>query len=128
MKKIIHNQKAPHPIGPYSQAVQADKFLFISGQLPIDPKVGKIETTDIASQTRQVMENIKAILAAADYSANDIVQTTVYLSSMASFEEFNREYAKHFTAEYPARATVACELKKGALVEISAVAHKEQRD
>jgi 2-iminobutanoate/2-iminopropanoate deaminase len=124
MKKTIHSQEDPKPIGPYSQAVQTDKFLFISGQLPVDPKAGKIVTADIAGQTRQVLENIKAILSAADYSVSDIVQTTVYLSSMAQFEEFNQEYAKHFTSEYPARATVACDLKTGALVEISAVAYK----
>jgi 2-iminobutanoate/2-iminopropanoate deaminase len=124
MKKTIHSQEAPKPIGPYSQAVQADKFLFISGQLPVDPKVGKIVAADITQQTRQVLENIKAILAVADYSVSDIVQTTVYLSTMAQFEEFNQEYAKHFTSEYPARATVACDLKTGALVEISAVAYK----
>jgi 2-iminobutanoate/2-iminopropanoate deaminase len=128
MTKTIHSQEAPQPIGPYSQAVQADKFLFISGQLPINPKVGKIVATDIVTQTRQVMENIRAILAAANYSVSNIIQTTVYLSSMANFEEFNREYAKHFTAAYPARATVACELKTGALIEISAVAYKGQRD
>ena len=71
------------------------------------------------------MENIKAILQAADYSLKDIVQTTVYLSSMTHFEGFNHEYAKYFQADYPARATVACELKAGALVEVSAVAYKE---
>jgi 2-iminobutanoate/2-iminopropanoate deaminase len=124
MKRIVHSIEAPKPVGPYSQAVQADRFLFISGQLPIDPKIGKIVATDITAQTRQVLENIKIILAAADYSVGDIVQTTVYLSSMTSFEEFNREYAKHFTVNYPARATVACELKTGALIEISAVAYK----
>ncbi len=124
MKKTIHSQEAPQPIGPYSQAVQTDKFLFISGQLPIDTKTGKIVASDIATQTRQVLENIKAILAAADYSVNNIVQTTVYLTAMTHFEEFNREYAKHFTTEYPARATVACDLKTGALVEISAVAYR----
>jgi 2-iminobutanoate/2-iminopropanoate deaminase len=128
MKKTINSQEAPKPVGPYNQAVQVDKFLFISGQLPIDPKVGKIMTTDIVTQTHQVMENIKAILAAADYSVSNIVQTTVYLSLMTNFEEFNMEYAKYFDSEYPARATAACELKTGALIEISAVAYKEQRD
>ncbi len=71
------------------------------------------------------MENIKAILDAADYTLKDVTQTTVYLASMALFEEFNREYAKYFIDQYPARATVACELKAGALVEISAIAYKE---
>jgi 2-iminobutanoate/2-iminopropanoate deaminase len=124
MKKIIRSQELPQPIGPYSQAVQVDKFLFISGQLPIDPKAGKIVTTDITKQTRQAMENIKDILTAADYSIEEIVQTTVYLSLMAHFEEFNREYAKHFLTGFPARTTIACELKTGALIEISAVAYK----
>ncbi len=128
MKKIIQTTEAPKPVGPYSQAVQAGDFLFISGQLPIDPKVGKIAATDIAGQTRQVMENVKAILSAADYTLSEIVQTTIYLTSMADFEEFNREYAKYFTAQYPARATVACLLKAGALLEVAAVAYKAHRD
>jgi 2-iminobutanoate/2-iminopropanoate deaminase len=125
MKKTILNPNAPKPIGPYSQAVQAGKFLFISGQLAIDTKQGKIVTSDIAAQTRQVMDNIKAILEAADYNLVDVVSTTVYLASMTLFEEFNNEYAKYFSGEFPSRATVASELKAGALVEVSAVAYKE---
>jgi 2-iminobutanoate/2-iminopropanoate deaminase len=124
MKKTILTPNAPKPIGPYSQAAQADRFLFVSGQFAIDPKQGKIAATDITMQTRQVMENIKAILESANYSLGDVVSTTVYLSSMAQFDEFNREYAKHFSGDFPARATVACELKAGALVEISAIAYK----
>ncbi len=99
MKKIVLSQNAPKPIGPYNQAVQAGNFLFVSGQLAIDPKEGKIVAEDIALQTRQVMENIKAILEAAGYSLKDVVQSTVYLSSMALFDEFNREYAKYFEAD-----------------------------
>lgn len=125
MKKTILNPNAPKPIGPYSQAVKAHKFLFISGQLAIDAKQGKIVTSDITAQTSQVMDNIKTILEAANYSLEDVVSTTVYLASMALFEEFNHEYTKFFSDEFPARATVACELKAGALVEISAVAYKE---
>jgi 2-iminobutanoate/2-iminopropanoate deaminase len=125
MKQTINSPNAPKPIGPYSQAVQAGKFLFVSGQLAIDPKTGKLAATDIAGQTRQVMENLKAILQAAGYSLEDVVQSTVYLSSMALFEEFNREYAKCFEADFPARAAVGSELKAGALVEISVVACKE---
>ncbi len=124
MRKVVNSIKAPKPVGPYSQAIQAGGFLFISGQLAIDPKLGKIVATDITAQTRQIMENIKAILASVNYSVSDLVQTTVYLSSMTLFEDFNREYAKHFTADFPARTTVACELKVGALVEIAAVAYK----
>jgi 2-iminobutanoate/2-iminopropanoate deaminase len=124
MKKPVLSPNAPKPIGPYSQAIKADDFLFVSGQLPIDPKQGKIVAADISGQTRQVMENIKAILEAADFGLSDVVQCTVFLSSLSLFDEFNREYARYFTADFPARATVAAELKAGALLEISVVAYK----
>ena len=125
MKQTVLSAKAPQPLGPYSQAVKAGKFLFVSGQLPIDPEEGKIVAADVASQTRQVMENIKAILEAADYTMKNVVSTNVYLSSMASFDKFNEEYAKHFDGEFPARATTGCELKAGALVEVSVVAYRD---
>ena len=125
MKKIIFSEEAPKPLGPYSQGIKADKFIFISGQLAIDPKVGKIVSNDVASQTRQVMENIKNILEVEGYSMNDIVQSSVYLSSMDLFDEFNKEYAKSFEGDFPARATVGAELKGNALVEISVVAFKD---
>lgn len=125
MKKTILNLNAPKPIGPYSQAVKSGKFLFVSGQLAIDPKEDKIVASDTAAQTCQVMENIKAILQAADYCLRDVVSTTVYLASLRQFDEFNREYTKYFNGDFPSRTTVACELKAGALVEISAVAYKE---
>lgn len=123
MKQIIKTDHAPKPVGPYSQAVKADGFLFISGQLAIDPQQGKIVVTDIVEQTRQVLENIKSILKSAGYTLQDVVQTTVYLSSMELFKEFNAEYAKYFPTDAPARATVAVQLPSNALVEISAVAH-----
>ena len=125
MKQSVNSANAPKPIGPYSQAVKADKLLFVSGQLPIDPKEGKIVAADIQRQTRQTMENVKTILEAAGYEMKEVVSTTVYLSSMTLFEGFNIEYAKYFAADYPARATVACELKSGALVEVSVVAYKD---
>lgn len=126
MNEIISNLGAPKPIGPYSQAVKAGKLLFVSGQLAIDPKEGKLVPADIKLQTRQVMENIKAILHAAEYSIKEIVQTTVYLSSLAMFEEFNEEYALYFDGVFPARVTVGdAELKIGALVEVSVVAYKD---
>ncbi|MEM3000001.1 MAG: Rid family detoxifying hydrolase [Candidatus Bathyarchaeia archaeon] len=125
MKKAIQTENAPKPVGPYNQAVKAGNFLFVSGQLAIDPKEGKIIDGDIKAQTAQVMRNIKAILNAAGYDLHDIVQVTVYLSSMALFSEFNSEYAKYFSKEPPARATVGIELPSGALVEISAIAYKE---
>ena len=125
MKKTVFSEKAPKPVGPYNQAVKAGKFLFVSGQLAIDPKEGKIVAKDVTLQTRQVMENIKAILEAAGYSLKDVVQSTVYLSSMALFDEFNSEYAKYFDGEFPARATVGIELKANALIEVSVVAYKD---
>jgi len=125
MKKAVLAQNAPEPIGPYSQAVQAGNFLFVSGQLAIDPKEGKLIVENIKLQTSQVMENIKAILEAAGYSLKDVVQSTVYLSAMSLFEEFNREYTKYFETDFPARVTVAAELKQGALVEVSMVAYKD---
>jgi 2-iminobutanoate/2-iminopropanoate deaminase len=125
VKKIVHTENAPKPAGPYSQAIQAGKFLFVSGQLAIDPKEGRIVTDNIKEQTIRVMENIKAILQAAGYNLNDIVQSNVYLSSMKLFSEFNSEYAKYFDKEFPARATVGIELMPNALVEISVVAYKE---
>ena len=125
MKKVVLTQKAPKPIGPYNQAVQAGNFLFVSGQLAIDPKEDKLVDEKIKLQTHQVLENIKAVLEAAGYCLKDIVQSTVYLSSLSLFEEFNREYAKYFESDFPARATVGAELKSGALVEVSVVAYKD---
>ena len=124
MKKVINTPNAPKPVGPYSQAIQTDNTLYISGQLAIDPKTNTLLVADIKIQANQVMENIQAILMAAGYSLKDVVQTTVYLSSMAQFADFNTEYTKYFQTDPPARATVACELKAGALVEVSAVAYK----
>ena len=125
MKKPICTENAPKPVGPYSQAVRADKFLFVSGQLAIDPKDGKIVALDIKGQTMQVLENIKSILNAANCNLSDIVQANVYLSSMTLFSEFNSTYAKYFRKDFPARATVGIELPSGALVEISIIAYKE---
>jgi 2-iminobutanoate/2-iminopropanoate deaminase len=125
MKTKIFSEKAPKPIGPYNQAISAGKFLFISGQLTIDPKEGKIVADNVTLQTRQVMENIKAILEAAGYSLKDIVQSNVFLSSTDLFDEFNKEYAKFFDEEFPARLTVGVELKGNALIEVSVVAYKD---
>ena len=125
MKKIVRTENAPKPVGPYSQGIQVGKFLFISGQVAIDPKQGKITTNNIKEQTARVMKNIKAILQAATYSLNDVIQSNVYLSSMKLFSEFNSEYAKYFDKEFPTRATVGIELMPGAVVEVSVVAYKE---
>lgn len=125
MKKVIQVENAPAPAGPYSQALKVDKFLFVSGQVAIDPAEGRIVVSGIREQTVRVMENIKAILYAAGYSFSDVVQSNVYLSSMKQFIEFNDEYAKYFSKVFPARATVGIELMADALVEISVVAYKE---
>jgi 2-iminobutanoate/2-iminopropanoate deaminase len=128
MKEIINTEHAPKPVGPYSQAIKVGEFLFISGQLAIDPRQGKLVTPDIKDQTERVLENIKAILKAADYSIADIVQTNVYLSSLMLFRDFNSIYSKYFDDNFPARTTVEVTLLPEALVEISAIAHKEQAD
>jgi 2-iminobutanoate/2-iminopropanoate deaminase len=125
MKKVIQTENAPKPAGPYSQGIKVDKFLFVSGQVAIDPKEGKIIANDIKGQTARVMENIKAILQAAGYNFSDIIQSNVYLSSMKLFSEFNNEYAKYFRKEFPSRATAGIELMPNALVEIAVVAYKE---
>jgi len=126
MKRTVLSQNAPKPLGPYSQAVEAGNFLFVSGQLAIDPKEGKLMVESIKLQTHQVMENIKSILKAAGYDLKDVVQSTVYLSSMSLFEEFNLEYAKYFETNFPARVAVGIELKSGALVEVSVVAFRNR--
>jgi 2-iminobutanoate/2-iminopropanoate deaminase len=125
MKKVMQTENAPKPAGPYSQGIKVDKFLFVSGQVAIDPKEGKIIANDIKGQTARVMENIKAILQAAGYNFSDIIQSNVYLSSMKLFSEFNNEYAKYFRKEFPSRATAGIELMPNALVEIAVVAYKE---
>ncbi len=125
MKEIIKTETAPKPVGPYSRAIKAGKFLFVSGQLAIDPKQNKLIAPDIRGQTVRVLENMKAILETAHFSLEDVVQTNVYLSTLALFKDFNDIYSKYFVENFPARATVEAALMPGALVEISAIAFKE---
>jgi len=123
MNKIIHTENAPAAIGPYSQAVQAGNLLFISGQIPVDPATGAFAGDDIATQARQSLTNVKAILEAAGYSLSDVVKTTVLLDDMANFAAVNAVYAEFFTENCPARACFAAKaLPQGALVEIEAIA------
>jgi len=125
MKKIIHTTDAPAAIGPYSQAVESDNILFVSGQIPICPKEGKIISTTIDEQTEQVFSNIEAILKSAGYSFRQIVKTTVFLTDMSHFASMNEIYKRFFTENCPARSTIAVkELPQGALVEIEAIAIK----
>jgi 2-iminobutanoate/2-iminopropanoate deaminase len=125
VKEIIETEAAPKPVGPYSQAIKAGKFLFVSGQLAIDPKQNKLIVSDIKGQTARVLENIKAILEAAHFSLEDVVQTNVYLSTLTLFKDFNDIYSKYFFGNFPTRATIEGVLMPGALVEISAIAFKE---
>src|SRR5512136_67521 len=126
MKDFINTKKAPKPMGPYSQAVKAGKFLFVSGQVAIDPRDGKIVDDTVAEQKVQIMENIKAILQAAHYTLNDVVISYVYLSSMEQFREFNSIYGRYFEQRFPARVTGGIELVPKALVEISVIAYRER--
>jgi 2-iminobutanoate/2-iminopropanoate deaminase len=125
MKKIVKTDMAPAAIGPYSQAVDAGDFVFVAGQIPIVPAQGKIVEVSAAGQTRQVLENLKHILAAAGVGLENVVKTTVFLKSMGDFREMNEVYAEYFQKDPPARATIeVAGLPLGALVEIEAVARR----
>ena len=125
MNQPIYTPNAPAAIGPYSQAMQAGNMLFVSGQIPIDPATGEFAGSDITTQTHQSLTNVKNILAAAGYSLNDVVKTTVLLSDIANFAAMNAVYAEYFTENKPARAAFAAkDLPRGALVEIEAIAVK----
>lgn len=125
MKKIINTVNAPAAIGPYSQAVEANGMLFISGQLPMNPTVGKIEATDVVEQTEQVFANILAILTEAGYTFSDVVKSTVFLSDISNFAGMNEVYKKYYQTECPARSAFAVkDLPLGALVEIETIAVK----
>jgi 2-iminobutanoate/2-iminopropanoate deaminase len=123
MKKIISTENAPQAIGPYSQAVAANGFVFVSGQIPIDPKTGAMVESKIAVQTARSLDNIKAILEAAGSSMEKVVKTSVFLADINDFAAMNDVYAKYFTKNAPARACVEVgNLPKNALVEIEVVA------
>ena len=123
LKKEISTSAAPAAIGPYSQAVQADSLLFISGQLPLVPETGQILEGPIDEQTRQVMQNISAILQEAGGSLENIVKTTIFLTDLANFQQVNAAYGSFFSETPPARATIqVAALPLGAPVEIEAVA------
>jgi 2-iminobutanoate/2-iminopropanoate deaminase len=124
-KKIIRTEDAPLAIGPYSQAVEAGGFVFVSGQIPIEPKSGNVVLADIKAQTRLVMDNAGAILKAAGVSFASVVKTTIYLRNMADFGTVNELYGGYFPADPPARATVeVSRLPKEVGIEIDFVAWK----
>lgn len=123
VKKIISTDTAPKAVGPYSQAIRAGSFLFVSGQLPLHPQTGEIVGNDIAAQTGQSIENIRAILTAAGASLADVVKTTVFLQDMGHFARMNEVYQQYFGASAPARSTVeVAKLPRNALIEIESVA------
>ncbi|MBR0077764.1 MAG: RidA family protein [Bacteroidales bacterium] len=124
MKKVIHTDKAPKAIGPYSQAIENNGMLFISGQIPVDPATGNVADT-IEAQTEQVLKNIGAILEEAGYTYANVVKTTCLLSDMANFKPMNEVYAKYFNENPPARAAFAVKaLPMGVMVEIESIAIK----
>jgi len=124
MKKVLATEKAPAAIGPYSQGVRGGDYVFVSGQLPIDPSTGAFAGEDIASQTRQSLTNIKAILESDGLSMDQVVKTTVLLKNINDFAAMNEVYATFFKGECPARAAFAvAALPKDALVEIEAIVY-----
>lgn len=123
MKRTIFTEKAPAAIGPYSQAIEANGLIFVSGQLPVDATTGEFVSGGVAEQTRQSLENTKHILAEAGLTMDNIVKVVVFLADMSSFAEMNGVYATYFKDTCPARSAVAVKaLPKGAMVEIECIA------
>ena len=123
MKQVVFTSQAPAAIGPYSQAIRAGEWLFLSGQIPVDPATGEVAGTDVRTQARQVLKNIQAVLAEAGTTVQAVVKTTVFLKDLQNFQAFNEEYAKVFASEAPARSCVEiARLPKDVLVEIEAIA------
>lgn len=123
-KVIVHTDSVPQPIGPYSQAVVHDNTIYVSGQIALSPKTGQLDTTSIQAETKQVMNNIRGILAASGLEMKHILKTTIYLTDIKFFPEVNEVYGSFFNDKnYPARETIAVKaLPKGARVEISVIA------
>jgi 2-iminobutanoate/2-iminopropanoate deaminase len=125
MKRVINTNEAPAAVGPYSQAIEINGTLYISGQIPIDPTTGKIVDGGIKEQTEQVLKNIGSILKAAGYDRDDVVKSTCFLTDMVNFKPMNEVYAMFYTSQQPARAAFAVkELPLGAMIEIETIAVK----
>ncbi len=123
MKKIIKTDKAPAAVGPYSQAVQSGDKLYLSGQIAIDPAVGKLIDGDTAAQVEQIMKNITAVLSAANLTMENVVKTTIYMTDISEYGAINEAYGRYFAENPPARAAIAvAALPAGAQVEIEAIA------
>jgi len=124
-KQIINTKEAPAPIGPYNQAVKAGNFLFVSGQIALNPDSNQLVMEDIQSETHQVMQNVRHILSAAGMDFNKVVKTTIFITDMNNFSQINEVYGRYFTGDFPARETVQVSaLPKGVNVEISVIAVK----
>jgi 2-iminobutanoate/2-iminopropanoate deaminase len=122
-KKVIQTDKAPKAIGPYSQAIQAGNLLFLSGQIPIDPKTGELTEGDIRQQTQQVLENIKGLLESQGLGMEDVIKVTIFLKDIGSFNQVNEVYATYFSSSPPARSTIeVAKLPRNAEIEIEAIA------
>ncbi|MCA9407828.1 MAG: RidA family protein [Candidatus Omnitrophica bacterium] len=123
-KTIIFSSDAPKPVGPYNQAVKTGNLVFLAGQIPIDPTVGKITATDVAAQTHQIIKNIQAVLTKAGTSLDKVIKTTVFMKDLKDFSQMNEVYAQYFKAETaPARSTIqVAALPLDSLVEIEVVA------
>lgn len=125
MNSEISTKKAPAAIGPYSQGIHTGEFVFVSGQMPINPETGNIDSDTIEGQTKQSLENVKSVLAEAGFELNDVVKTTCFIVDMNDFKKFNAIYSEYFVGTCPARSCVAVkELPKSALCEIEVIAHK----
>ena len=124
--RIIFTEDAPKPIGPYSQAVSSGNAVFVSGQIGLDPVTGELDTTSIETETKRVLENIRAILNAVKLDMRDVVKSTIYMTDLKDFKRMNEIYLTYFKSDYPARETVqVVALPKGAHIEISVVAIKQ---
>jgi 2-iminobutanoate/2-iminopropanoate deaminase len=124
-RQAVVTENAPAAVGPYSQAIATDSYIFCSGQLGLNPSTGKLDTVDIAAETEVVLSNLSIVLSAAGSSMDRVVKTTVFLADLKDFQTMNEVYARHFTTPFPARSTIqVAALPRGAKVEIEAIALK----
>ena len=127
-REAVRTDRAPKAIGPYEQALKVDGWVFTSGQIPLDPKTGTMVEGGIGAQTRQVLDNLRAVLEAAGTSMSRVVKTTVYMTNLADFQKMNEVYAEYFPQDKPARSTVGvAALPRGAMIEIDVVAQAPLR-
>jgi 2-iminobutanoate/2-iminopropanoate deaminase len=122
-KRVVQTDRAPKAIGPYSQAIQAGDFLFLSGQIPLDPRTGELVKGDVGQQTKQVLENIKGVLESQKLGMEDVVKVTIFIKNIANFNQVNEIYSTYFPTSPPARSTVeVARLPRDVEIEIEAIA------